>query len=305
MAGTVHIDMAMILLLPLLSFTEYSPSSSSSVSAGYGYVITFPCEDTLACFHLWEIRTRRYIAIVTNGDILAAESEERKCFRQVKDLTVEDIGHHQCSERTNEFSTHSTAPVLNLLPAKTVSLQCVALTYLDKGLCRRVSLAWVDEDGVRIQEDAYHLIHRPSPCAITLTVTFQSPGNRTLRCQATVNEQIKTSAEFRLRAPALRGKGKGLTIDLEHNHQGGNLGKNWAAVGVVGCIVLTAVIAVIVVKRRRKNQLPNKDCSIQAGTISEIQIDDVIYADITFPAGSDRVLISEKESTEYACVRHI
>lgn len=32
--------------------------------------------------------------------------------------------------------------------------------------------------------------------------------------------------------------------------------------------------------------------------------DDVIYADIILPAGSDFVLVHENDSTEYACVRY-
>lgn len=143
-------------------------------------------------------------------------------------------------------------PELNLTPGKTVSLQCVLLTYVKLGHCgarlRRVSLTWVDEAGAEIQEDSQHRIKKGSSCDVTLTVTFQSPGNKKFRCQATVDEQVQTSVELSLRVLGLyglsltgrplggeckelmiintilfvapKGRGRGLIVELEHEDQG-------------------------------------------------------------------------------------
>ncbi|XP_071333658.1 uncharacterized protein [Trachinotus anak] len=308
MAGTVRF----VLSLLLLSFIRTGVNGQNGlILLEREYDITFPREEDLVCFHLWQIstwRTTEYIAIVSNGEIQTAESDEKKHTLQIKDLTEEDVGRHRCQQMPNDFSSHNIAPVLNLMPAKTVSLQCISLTYVDGGHCpqKRISLTWVDEAGFEIQEDSYHQIYQPSPCDITLTVTFQSPGNRKFRCQATVDRQVQTSAELWVRAPALRGKGRGLTIELEPEPKGGNQDMIGAAVGVVGCAVLTAVVAVFVVNRRRRNsQLPEEPCSVQSGSNNVINTGDVIYAEITLPVGSDRVLVPECESTEYAYVRYI
>lgn len=93
------------------------------------------------------------------------------------------------------------------MPGKTVSLQCILLAYVKQGNCsaqlQRVSLTWVDEAGAEIREDSHHRIIRESSCDVTLTVTFQSPGNKKFRCQATVDEQVQTSVELWVRFPGL------------------------------------------------------------------------------------------------------
>ncbi|KAG7240294.1 hypothetical protein INR49_027105 [Caranx melampygus] len=148
----------------------------------------------------------------------------------------------------------TAAPVLNLLPAKPLSLQCVALTYVDLRRCSSsgISLTWVDEAGVAIQEDTYHQINRRSLCNTTLTVSFQEPGTRRLRCQVAVDGEVQAAAELLVRSPVLRGKGRGLYIELEPEPQDSNQDVIGAAVGVAGCVVLTAVIALFFVNRRRR-----------------------------------------------------
>ena len=103
------------------------------------------------------------------------------------------------------LSAPSAMPEINLIPGETVSLQCVLLAYLDEGLCdtHQVSLMWVDEAGTEIQDDSQHQIIQKSACDITLTVTLQSPENKRFRCQATVDEQVQTSVELRVRIPGL------------------------------------------------------------------------------------------------------
>lgn len=105
------------------------------------------------------------------------------------------------------LSAPSAAPELNLMPGKTVSLQCILLTYVERGHCntqlQQVSLTWVDEAGTEIQEDAQHQIKQESSCDVTLTITFQRPENRKFRCQATVDEQVWMSVELWVRASGL------------------------------------------------------------------------------------------------------
>lgn len=96
-------------------------------------------------------------------------------------------------------------PELNLMPGKTVSLQCILLSYIEDGQCQtplhQVSLTWVDEAGTEIQEDSQHQIRKDSSCAVTLTVTLKSPENKKFRCQATVDDEVQTSVELRVRVP--------------------------------------------------------------------------------------------------------
>ncbi len=103
------------------------------------------------------------------------------------------------------------------MPGKKVSLQCVLLSYVQQRSCyaqlQQVRLAWVDEDGAEIQQDSQYLIIRKSSCEITLTATFQSPENKKFRCQATVDEQVHTSVELRVRCSGLHNFSKRLCVE--------------------------------------------------------------------------------------------
>ncbi|XP_038582732.1 uncharacterized protein LOC119908885 [Micropterus salmoides] len=315
MAGIIHI---VVRLLLLFSYVTGVNGKDGLIVAEQGYNIIFPCEEDLVCFHIWQLNTSKtsdYIAIVRNGQIQTAKSEDRdsKCTQQIKALTVEDVGRHHCQQKPDVISPHnttSTPPELNLMPGKTVSLQCILLTYVKQGHCDtqlpQVSLTWVDESGTEIQEDSQHHIKYKSSCDITLTVNLQSPKNKKFRCQATVDEQVQTSVEMHVRDPALKGKGRGLIIELEPEKQAGNQSMISAVVGVVGCVALTALVAVFLVNRRRtSNQLPDESCDM-TNTNNVMNEDDVIYADIILPVlpGSDSMRVHECESTEYACVRY-
>lgn len=89
------------------------------------------------------------------------------------------------------------------MPGKTLSVECILLTYVKQRRCsirrQHVSLTWVDEDGAEITEDSNHQITRDSSCGTTLTVTFQSPGNKKFSCQATVDDHVQTSVELWIR----------------------------------------------------------------------------------------------------------
>ncbi|KAF1376450.1 hypothetical protein PFLUV_G00211630 [Perca fluviatilis] len=287
MAGVVHTGMRLL----LLSFITTGVNGEDGlIFAQRAYSVTFPCEENLVCFHVWQLSTSQtidYIAIVSNGEIQTATSvdEDSKCTLQIKDLTAEDVGRHRCQQRPDVFSRHNTSPELKLMPGKTVSLQCILLTFVEEGHCRaqlhQVSLTWVDEAGTEIHEDSQHQIKQESLCAVTLTLTLQRPENKKFRCQATVGEQVQTSVELRVRVPALKGRGRGFIIDLEPENQGGggNQDMMGAAVGVGGCVVVTALVALFVVNRRRtSSQVPDESC-YTASTNNVMNADDVTNCD--------------------------
>ncbi|XP_058470134.1 uncharacterized protein LOC131444033 [Solea solea] len=314
MAGFVRVAKRLLLLLLLLPLiTTGVAAEDGLISAVRAYGIAVPCEGGLVCFHIWQIDTLdgEHIGIVSNGELQTAETEEDKCNVQIQDITAEDVGRHRCQKRTSDFSLYNTAPVINLTPAKTVSLQCV-FRVVEKRYCRtklnkRLSLMWVDEAGAEIQADSQHHIMQRSSCDITLTVTYQSPENMTFRCQATVARQVFTSVELQVRASAVKGKGRGLIFEIETEYQGYNQDTIGAAVGVVACVALTVAVAVFARRRRRtrtNGQQHNESCSAQSSTCNAVNTDDVIYADIIHPSGSDSVWVHECESTEYACVQY-
>ncbi|XP_074471308.1 uncharacterized protein LOC141755894 isoform X2 [Sebastes fasciatus] len=291
MAGIVHVVMRLLLLLSLI--TSGVNGEDGLILAEQGFDISVPCEEESVCLYMWQLSTSTsdYIAIVRNGEIQTATSEydDSKCTLEIKDLTAEDVGRHRCQQRPDFFSPLNTSSELNLMSGKTLSLQCILLTYVEAGHfytddLHQVRLAWVDEAGTEIQQDSQHQIKQESLCDVTLTVSLQSPDNRKFRCQATVGEQVQTSVEF----------------------PGGNQDVIGAAVGVVGCVALTALVALFVVNRRRTNsQLPDESSSTTSTNNGMNADDDVIYADIIFPVGPpDRVWVYECESTEYACVRY-
>lgn len=87
------------------------------------------------------------------------------------------------------------------------AVAAVSLSYVSEENtlcgCSGGSLTWLDEAGAEVQEDLHHRIKQESPCDITLAVTFQTPGKRKLRCQATVEEQVRTSAEMWVKVPGV------------------------------------------------------------------------------------------------------
>ncbi|KAM7368096.1 hypothetical protein PAMP_014346 [Pampus punctatissimus] len=332
MAGTFYIVMR-LLLLSLITTGVYG--KDNLVFTGKGYDIRFPCEDTV-CFHIWQFSTTTgYIAIISNGEIQTHINtyihEDLKCTLKIKDLTAEDIGRHHCQQRPDAFpnSTHSVTPTLNLVHGM-FSLQCVFLTYVKKRHCytkqnQLVILTWVDEAGAKIQEDSQHQIKQKSTCHTTLTVVPQRSENKTFRCQATVGKQVHTSVELFVRVPAVKGRGRGVIIDVDPKPQGG---KDVVGVGVgmVGCAVLAVVFALFVVNKRITyvycidrittsevtlkesteicTEMKIPDESSSTPTINnDMNTDGVVYADINFPVGSDRACVHECDSTEYATIQ--
>ncbi|XP_068199162.1 uncharacterized protein [Antennarius striatus] len=262
MAGIAHYVMK-LLLLSLISVK----GEDGLIFPGGVYEVLFSCEENLVCFQLWHVDTKiqiftntEYAAIVVNGEILRdkSEAEESKYTLQIKDLRDKDMRCHLCQKESAVIPPHDTYTAMadfSLMPGKMMSLQCILLPLVKQGGCNtqqhQITLVWVDEDGAEVQRDAHHQIKQRSACDTTLTVSFPNPVNKKFRCQVTVGELIQTSVELSVR---VAGRGRGLIPNLQPENQGDNKSVVGAAVGVVGCVVLTAVVAAFLVKRRMSQQ---------------------------------------------------
>lgn len=94
------------------------------------------------------------------------------------------------------------------MPDETLSLQNILFTYPKQKHWytqqqKLIIQTWVDETDAQIQEDTQYQIKQLTACDITLTVTLQSPQNKTFRCWVIVDEQAKTSVELRVRVSGL------------------------------------------------------------------------------------------------------
>ncbi|XP_028295788.1 uncharacterized protein LOC114457866 [Gouania willdenowi] len=274
--------------------------------------IKYSCSADIVCFYLWNFGTSKpggFIGIVSNGEMGTSESpgDDSKCYLPFEDLTAEDVGGHQCRKESGVVRSYRNAPVLKLTPEKPVALQCVFLKYVKYKHCyhlsQKVRLTWVDESGAQIEEDPQHQIQHQSPCAVTLHMALKSPQTRTVRCQMTVGDIVQTSVQLLVRLPER--KGKRILFEPEHqeHNQQDVIG---AAVGVVGCVVLTAMVAAFVVNKRRArtNTQPSDESLNTVDPNNEADINDVIYTEIMFPAGTGRKWVKECEDTEYAAVRY-
>ncbi|KAM4522865.1 uncharacterized protein PAE49_002421 [Odontesthes bonariensis] len=298
MPGTVRFVMKLL----LLSLIRTGVNGEDSL------ILTYPCGKDF-CYNVWHLSAiaNSEIAIVCNGEIQtsAAQLDDSKCTYQIEDLTKEDVRHHRCQPSP----VSKAAATFILTPGKTLTLQCVLFTYFEQDHCytpmqQEITLMWVDETGAQIHADSQHQIQQRSPCEVTLTLALQSPGRKKFRCQATVGEQSQSSAAVWVRVPGLTGSGRGFFVNPEKEHQGGNSDIIGGAVGVVGCVVLTALIAAFAVNRRRAGrQLPHEPCNT-IDTNHVMYADDVIYADIILPVSSEAVQVQECETTEYACIRY-
>lgn len=97
----------------------------------------------------------------------------------------------------------SSAPELILPLGQSASLQCRLLSSVMSGQCghwrSRVRVTWLDETRVPIEEDSGCRLRQDSLCDATLTLTFQSSGERTFICQVTSGGKVQASIELRIR----------------------------------------------------------------------------------------------------------
>ncbi|XP_071386353.1 uncharacterized protein [Centroberyx affinis] len=287
MAGIPHVLMGLLLLPHIKTGVN---GEDNLILAGRGYDISFPCYGglDLICFVIWQLSTREindYVAVVSNGEIQTATSNAKgrrvgsKCPLHIKSLTAEDVGRYHCQPRQNILSLlniPSSSPEPNFTPGQTVSLHCILLTYEGHRLCGTqqtefVQLRWVNEAGFEVQEDSRHQIKRRSQCDVILIVTGQGEDNRRFRCQATVGQEVKTSVEVPVRAPVGGGgRGRGFITEAETEP-----------------------------KDRQLSDDPGH--TTNAG--DDMSEDDVTYAEINFPTGSERVRDLECQFTEYTSIR--
>ncbi|XP_075996006.1 uncharacterized protein LOC142990149 isoform X2 [Genypterus blacodes] len=240
------------------------------------------------------------IQTVQNGVIQSKlTNQSNSCTLQTNKVR-EDIGEYRCQQRPDTFSQHNT--LSSASETNVTSLQCALLggRRCTTTSGQRVQLQWVDENGNELQDSSDQLRYR-SKCNVTLTVG-QTLENQRFRCKATVGIKVQTSQAFPISMKG-RGKGRGI-IHASDPEQGGNQDAIGAGVGVGGCVVLTALAALFVVKRRRANSLQLHDDTDRT-TCDDYDgdADDVIYADIILPTRQGTVRHIECQSTEYACVR--
>ncbi|KAF7648995.1 hypothetical protein LDENG_00149110 [Lucifuga dentata] len=297
----------------LLPFIQTGVNGDENlILAGKSYAVSFPCHEEFICFHMWQFSTNDYIAIVKNGEIKLKRTRPKtgRCILEIKDLSIEDVGHYHCQPRPDFVSQHYTPSSIsesNLTPAKMVSLHCVLLAYVESRSCitelnRRVWLTWVDEADAAIPEDSEHQINYQSNCDVTLIVTSQVFQHKKFRCSANVAGEIKTSVDFPYRAVGGRGRGM-LMPPTDPEQKDGNQEVIGGAVASVGGVVLMAVVALFVVNQRRaNNQLPD-DTNYTTNADNNENEDDVVYTEIILPAGSEIVRNHECHSTDYASIR--
>ncbi|XP_029902667.1 uncharacterized protein LOC115355884 [Myripristis murdjan] len=199
----------------------------------------------------------------------------------------------------------------NVMPGQTVTLHCALLTNRRRRFCgtqqhRDIRLKWVDEAGDDVLEDSQHQIWPQSPCDVTLTVALQRDDRRKFKCQATVNEEFTASEEIPLRVPGRKGRGRGMMIELDtedNEDSGGQQEVTGVAVGVVGCVVLAAVVALFVLNRKRANRQLSDVPGDTTSADDDGSADDVTYADINLPTGSEALRDTEYQATVYASIR--
>ncbi|CAN9507723.1 unnamed protein product [Ophioblennius macclurei] len=308
MAGGARI----VTRLLLLSFIRTGVNGDDClICAKRNFNIALPCGETV-CIHMWRFSTRvesGYMALISNGEIQTSGSPDdaSKCTLPIQDITAEDVGRHVCQQKPGAFSTHTGALPLDLMPGKTLSLQCVLLDFLERRRCnkalqRNIRLTWVDGTDAEVQEDSEHRIKRQSACDVTLLYTPQSDPTERFRCRMTVGTHVQTSVEMRIGSQGRRGR-RG-RIMLDRDQKGGRQNVIGAGVGVVGCVALTTLlVAAAIVGRRRANRPPPEETINTVSANTPMNADDVIYSDIIFPAGSETAWVPEREPTEYASVR--
>ncbi|KAM8825933.1 uncharacterized protein ACB058_019386 [Synchiropus picturatus] len=270
-----------------------------------GLEISSPCDEPV-CFHTWRLRNSYVVGIVRNGRILRTKDEEG-CTVRVEDLS-ETVGQHRCGQPEDGLPAESAvteAPVLAVAPRKPVLLQCILLSFVGDRWCPpQVAFLWVDETGEQIGSDIRHG-QVSSRCNASVTVTLPGVESRTFHCQAKVGPNIETSVKLRVKVPELSGR-RGPAVPQGDGEETGN-SRAWvsAVVGLLLCVALTAVVALLVARRHRIKKLPGTSTS--KSSVNEEggdSAEEVIYAEVVLPDVSSRLTFLDLDATEYACVRY-
>ncbi|XP_040017191.2 uncharacterized protein LOC120808370 [Gasterosteus aculeatus] len=285
-------------LTRLLLFAVVATGANGGRGRAEGaHEITVPCGERV-CLHTWKLKASRLAVVAA-----APQDGDPECVVEITDSTAPKV--YCCSgDSTSEScrdESRSASPQWDLVPGKTLSLQCLLL----RPHLRQVRLTWVDEAGAEVREDSRHRVQRASDCNVTLTVTSQGPGDERLRCRATAGEEATASPLLWVRVPVLKGNGRGVNIPDPGNQGGGrDVVGGAVGAGTGACVVLAASVTLLVVRRRRtRNRRP--DGSHHTTSINNAgDADDVVYADMVLPVVGDPARVPERESTEYASVRY-
>ncbi|KAM9779096.1 uncharacterized protein ACBT44_000638 isoform 1-T1 [Syngnathus typhle] len=279
--------------------------------------LMFPCDNSV-CYHFWRFSTgtrRLDVAITSNGRMMGStgdNNQDIKCSEKLQRLTDDTVGLHYCKITENAFVPQNEAPEFKVAPGFGVSFQCTLVHFLTLRHCSlsersSVHLTWVDQDGREVRDNSNYHISQRSQCDVTLTVTLQAPGSEAFRCRARVGKSpgdswISAAMRVQVPVPKMKGKGRGNFNLDDVEPQGGSRYQVGVILAVAALAVVTALAAMFVVVRRRK--AANLSLAACPTPVHNHVADDVVYADVVFPVGADRISFTQGQDTEYASVRY-
>ncbi|XP_034143740.1 uncharacterized protein LOC105008368 isoform X1 [Esox lucius] len=214
------------------------------------------------------------------------------CSLHVSDVRAEDAGIYTCRQYLSNGPQHgsdapvhlsvltnsSSTPETDVKPDRPVT-RCFLYTFDGPGKCRQgitepVSLLWVDEAGNKLKNDSRHQVTQTSECDITLTVTLQKEdNNRKWTCQLIIDGKKEISIDFTSMVPGITysTQGPAWSPTSPHSEKSPYVNLMYVFVGVAIVVAVCVVAAVIILHRRKKNQIPayggparNKDLGLTA-----------------------------------------
>ncbi|XP_034143743.1 uncharacterized protein LOC114828677 [Esox lucius] len=271
-----------------------------TVSLSCTNVVNQDCSSTTWNYHRTGLRSAieevGHGKIKTNSrraDRLKVASD---CSLHISAVRAEDAGKYICQQFLSNGSQHGvdapvhlsvltnslSTPVTDVKPDRPVTLRCFLYTYDGPGICsdgvtEQVSLLWLNETSNKLENYSRHQVTQTSDCDITLTVTLQKEdNNRKWTCQLNINEK-EISIDFTFMVPGITysTQGPAWSPTSPHSEKSPYVNRMYVFVGVaMGVAVVVAVCvvaAVIILHRRKKNQIPayggparNKDLGLTA-----------------------------------------
>ncbi|XP_027139758.1 uncharacterized protein LOC109138652 isoform X6 [Larimichthys crocea] len=191
------------------------------------------------------------IAEVYKGNVEKSSSRaarlslDSSCSLVINNITAEDAGLYTCRQKDDVnqelrvLTTSSSPPDADPKRDGNVTIQCSLSSY-NYVRCQRSNIRWVDETGAVLPGQRFrHNLLRQFDCTSVLTVKRQSGHNRRYTCQF-VDDQgnVRIKADY----PPVFTRGKS------------DPGQNNAYIigGVVGGVILLAVIAAVLIRLRKK-----------------------------------------------------
>ncbi|XP_027139756.1 uncharacterized protein LOC109138652 isoform X4 [Larimichthys crocea] len=201
------------------------------------------------------------IAEVENGNVEQSSSRaarlslDSSCSLLINNITAEDTGRYTCRERDDDnqdvnailsvLTTSSSPPDADPKRDGDVTILCSLSSY-NYVRCQRSNIRWVNETGAVLPGQRFrHNILRHFDCTSVLTVKRQSGHNRRYTCQVVNQGKVRIKADY---TPVFtRGIGDDET---EKSDPGQN--NAYIIGGVVGGVILLAVIAAVLIRLRKK-----------------------------------------------------